>query len=83
MTVARQNPIGIAKPKGVVAVHLGRGKLVHCFNPATKGTLCRSGAKRSRNKQPLFKSNAKFVNCYRCAKLMTMNMEAGRRADEA
>ena len=83
MTVARQNPIGIAKPKGVLAVHLGRGKLVHCFNPVKKGALCKSGAGRSRNKQPLFKSNAKFVNCYRCAKLMTMNTEAGRRADEA
>ncbi len=83
MSRARRNPMGAPKPPGVTAVRLGGGDLVHCLNPKTRHTLCRSGAGRARSVQPLYKTGAKYINCYRCAKLMTMNVEAGRRADEA
>jgi len=76
---ARSNPIGMKKPPGVTAVRIGEGKMVHCYSPDL-GTLCESGKGRALVPQDLYSSGAKFINCYRCAKLMTMNLEAGRKA---
>jgi len=82
MTVARQNPSGMKIPQGVRAVKIGRGRLVHCYSPK-KGVLCGSGEFVSKHTQPLFETKAKHINCYRCEKLMTMNLQAGRSAGDS
>ena len=85
MSMTRSNPMGLALPEGVIPVRVGKyGKLVHCYVPEGEdhpaGILCKSGTGRSAKKQPLYNSKANFITCYRCNKLMLMNLEAGRKA---
>jgi hypothetical protein len=74
---ARRNPIGLPTPTAQL-VRVGAGLHTHIYNPATGHTLCESGLGRSGGEQQLFKSEAGQATCYRCTKLGSMNMSAGR-----
>ena len=88
MARSRRNPIG--QPvnarawggKGALVRIGGEGKLTHVYVPPTERkkahTLCRSGSGASRGGQEFYSSNANYITCYRCAKLATMNLQAGR-----
>ena len=85
MARAKRNPYGGLFP-GVVVVRVGNGERTHILG--ADGThLCRSGinagAPGSRSKPLVFRSKGKFVDCYRCTKLGTINVKAGRQADES
>jgi hypothetical protein len=68
---------------------VGSGAHTHLLHPEEKKIICESGKNagkmnedgtdnRGQKPQKLYKSDASFVTCYRCQKLATMNMEAGR-----
>jgi hypothetical protein len=76
MRAARRNPVGL--PSSASVVRLGSGEHTHFLNPKTGLTLCESGAGRAKSSQPIYRSTAKQVTCYRCVKLAKMNLEAGR-----
>lgn len=78
MARARQNPLGISTSPETRLVRVGAGEHSHILNPDTGQTLCESGFGRSGRSQQLYKSDATQATCYRCAKLATMNLEAGR-----
>lgn len=90
MAKARKNPIGTPAPKGITLVQVGPyGKLVHVYDPQGDIHLCRSGKNAGRvgehgdrrgGPQALFRTKSKFITCYRCQKLATLNMDAGRPA---
>lgn len=73
---ARKNPVGTPLG-GVLAdltlVRVGSGSMTHVLHPVQLVPLCRSGRRRQ-----LYKTQAGYLNCYRCEKLVTMNLEAGR-----
>lgn len=83
MLRARPNPIGLVVQPLLHLVRLGSGEHTHVLNPNTGRTLCESGRGRAKATQPLFRSNARSITCYRCAKLARLNMEAGRQPWEA
>ena len=72
---ARNNPIGTALPPGARPIRVGRGTFVHCANPSG-GPLCGSGRGHA-GPRP---SKASYITCYRCEKLMRMNIADGRAA---
>lgn len=88
MTATRKNPIGSPAPRNVTVVRVGIGKQTHVFHPHSRTVICNSGknagrvsasGKDNRGKpQTYFKSEANFVTCYRCQKLMALNLEEGR-----
>lgn len=75
-TTTRKNPWGL--PVGTV-VRLGDGKHTHILHPHTGDTLCRSGSGRAKEKQAITNAGGEQATCYRCAKLGSMNLEAGRK----
>ena len=84
MARAKGNPTGGTYP-GVEVVRVGNGERTHILG--THGVhLCRSGinvgAPGSRSKPLISPSYGKFVSCYRCNKLASINQRASRRADE-
>ena len=70
---ARGNPIGTALPAGATPIKVGRGVFVHCSSPSGR-PLCGSGTGAVRP------SAAHYITCYRCQKLMQMNLADGRAA---
>ena len=85
---ARANPLGTLVP-GVLIVRVGIGKMTHILHPKRKMHLCNSGknagnkkadGKDNRGTKPveIFKTDSKYVTCYRCQKLAEMNTAEGR-----
>lgn len=91
MARARSNPYGRPVPEGVTLVRVGQGEQTHIFNPTTQLHLCLSGMNAGKkggtgidtsNFAPqLYMSDAKFITCYRCNKLASINERRGRRVD--
>jgi hypothetical protein len=79
-TRARKNPYG--RPAGdVVVVDVGAGRFTHALNPETGVHLCRSGINAGRGgksgaRPEVSKSRSKFITCYRCQKLLSINERA-------
>lgn len=69
-------------PGSTKVVTVGAGLHTHIYNPNTRMVLCKSASGRAKEAQPLYLSQARNVTCYRCAKLATMNIEAGRKPHE-
>lgn len=66
MARARRNPIGLPASAGTVVVRAGTGEHTHALRYG--GLLCGSG-----DSPDLYESDAKFITCYRCIKLLEMN----------
>jgi len=66
MARARRNPIGLPASAGTVVVRAGTGEHTHALRNG--GLLCGSG-----RSPDLYESDAKFITCYRCIKLLEMN----------
>lgn len=80
---ARLNPYGAPAPAGVDVVRVGQGQHTHVFNPETGMHLCNSGKNAGRGGPSgavptLYRSDANFVTCYRCAKLLGINARISR-----
>ncbi len=86
---AKRNPLG--RPfEGVTAVVVGNGTLTHIWHPKKQRHLCGSGVNAGRVKedgtdnrgkdQSIYRSNAKYITCWRCEKLGRMNESEGRKA---
>ena len=84
---ARRNPIGLPLapkpdlplPPGTQAVRIGAtGGHTHIWHPDKEVPICESGLGRSGGDQTYYASNARFATCYRCVKLGSMNLAAGR-----
>lgn len=56
-------------PPGATVVRVGGGEHTHVLNPKTGAHLCRSGIKKG-VVPPLYESDADYVTCYRCTKLL-------------
>lgn len=78
MSRARRNPIGLPVAEDVRLVRVGEGYHTHILNETTGWHLCESGLGRAKGNQTLHPSNATQATCYRCVKLATMNVRAGR-----
>lgn len=87
MGKARQNPLGSPAVAGVTPVFLGSGERTHVLHPDGH-VICRSGKNagktgkhgdRRRKPQKIFRSKSRYIDCYRCQKLMEMNLQAGRQ----
>ncbi|MDP2734832.1 MAG: hypothetical protein Q8P12_01350 [bacterium] len=88
----RQNPIGLPIKAGqeILLVYIGDGEHTHVYHPGKHRALCNSGRNAGRKKadgtdnrgkaQEMYKSSAKFITCYRCAKLAAMNLNENRKA---
>jgi hypothetical protein len=79
---ARRNPIGLHLP-GIQLVRVGAGEHTHVLDPVEGVHICRKGRNAGRqgpSDRPsvLYPSSAQYVTCYRCVKLATMNIDAGR-----
>jgi len=59
-------------------VRIGGGEHSHILNPETGRVICASGKGRAKKPQKLYKSARRYATCYRCCKLASMNVEAGR-----
>ena len=90
MAKARKNPIGRTYP-GAITVVVGQGEYVHLFHPDHKRHICNSGKNAGRapakgedlrdQRQPIYyATKARFVTCWRCIKLASMNLAEGRQA---
>lgn len=77
----RLNPLGFtlqpSQARGNV-IRVGQGLHTHLLNPKTLLPICESAKGRAKQKQTVFRSDAKVVTCYRCSKLAEMNVQAGR-----
>lgn len=79
MRKALANTYGSPAPEGVQVVRVGdEGQCTHALNPHDpkygRIHLCRSGIKH--DKVPtLYASNSKFFSCYRCGRLIQMNLK--------
>lgn len=92
MRYARRNPIGSPVPKDTIVVRVGIGVHTHIFHPEDEIVICNSGKNAGRvgesgednrgKEQNIYKSNANMVTCYRCQKLMRLNLAENRRAWE-
>lgn len=88
MNQTRRNPIGHRVDESVVVVRVGQGLHTHIYNPNTQAVLCNSGknagnvtqdGEDNRGKQQtLYRSNSRFVTCYRCQKLAHVNEQESR-----
>lgn len=83
MPRARQNPLGLPLPPKTEVVKAGAyGEHTHIWHPHKHVPICKSGFGRAKGNQSYSPSDAKFVTCYRCAKLGNMNLAAGRQVWE-
>lgn len=90
MAIARRNPLGLEAPPGIQLVQVGEhGKFVHMYDPVSKMHACKSGKNAGRGgksgamlnpERPLklYKAKSKNITCYRCAKLLEMNLKSGK-----
>ena len=93
MRFSRTNPLGLQAPEGTTVVQIGQGVHTHVYNPKTDRALCNSGKNAGRvrengednrhEEQELYRSNAQMITCYRCQKLVMLNLRAQRQAWEA
>ena len=88
MAKARKNPLGRYFP-GVIPVVVGNGEYVHIYHPNKQFHICKSGKnagrppvegpdQRSERTIQYYRSNAKFITCWRCLKLASINIAEGR-----
>lgn len=95
MAKARKNPLGRTFP-GATTVVVGNGEYVHLFHPEHKRHICNSGKNAGKapanpnaddlraQRQPVYyATKARYVTCWRCLKLASMNLDEGRRAWES
>ena len=87
MAKARRNPIGAPAVQGTRVAYVGSGDHTHVIHPGKMKAICNSGKNagkvgklgdRRGGPQTITPSNANFVTCYRCQKLMSLNMDEGR-----
>lgn len=88
MAKARKNPLGRYFPD-VIPVVVGNGDYVHIYHPVKNFHICKSG--KNAGKAPIngpdlrqerliqyYESKARFITCWRCLKLASINMAEGR-----
>lgn len=92
MRFARRNPLGLPLDRAALLregsgiVRVGSGEHTHLLHPSGV-QLCRMGKRPGRqgpSTQPsrIEQTDARFVTCYRCQKLATVNLTQGRKAWE-
>lgn len=91
MAKARKNPLGRYFP-GVIPVVVGNGEYVHIYHPTKNFHICKSGKNagkppvngnsdtRTQREVIYYRSNAKYITCWRCLKLASINLAEGREA---
>ena len=89
MKTTRKNPLGYPVPEGTVVARVGSGVHTHVYHPQKKQVICRSGHNAGKKgktvdkrgkAQIYYRSNAQMVTCYRCQKLVRLNLKEGRLA---
>lgn len=88
-TTAKRNPIGLPVSRDTVVVRVGSGQHTHVYDKKD-GVLCKSGKNAGNLKadgtdnrgkeQKLYESKAQMVTCYRCQKLVKLNLSEDRAA---
>lgn len=92
MRFARRNPLGLPLDRAALLrdgsgiVRVGSGEHTHLLHPSGV-QLCRMGKRPGRqgpatSPSRIEQTDARFVTCYRCQKLATVNLTQGRKAWE-
>lgn len=87
---AKRNPIGRLFADTIPVV-IGNRTLVHIYHPKDQIHICLSGKnagrpptsgkdRRGEKEFEYYRSNAKYITCWRCIKLGVLNESEGRRA---